>query len=79
MEMANSPIKDTPALPCQDSQGFNIMEHTLIACLNLLHPKQLYMFKYTVINKLSNLLLTRNCVYRKTNFAESDVSELKST
>ena len=40
-----------------------IIDHPLIACLNISRLKQLDLFQFTVIDDLNNLLHVRNCIY----------------
>ena len=62
MRNANSPIGYNLAF-IRNTYGFNIIEHTLVDCLNLSRPKRLNPYQCTLIKELTNLLLTRKrCV-----------------
>ena len=66
---ANSPIGYN--LSCiGNTYGFNIIEHTLVDCLNLSRPTRLNPYQCTLIKEFNNLLLTRNAVYRIHNFVK---------
>ena len=75
MRDANSPIGYNLAF-IRNTHGFNIIEHTLVDCLNLSRPRRLNPYQCTLIKELNNLLLTRNGVYRIHNFTKSDVENL---
>ena len=71
---ANSPIGYIHAF-IRNTYGFNIIEHTLVDCLNLSRPKRLNPYQCTLNQELDNLLLTRNGVYRMHNFIKSDMEQ----
>ena len=76
MRNENSPIGYNLAF-IRNTYGCNIIEHTLIDCINLSRSKRLNPYQCTLINKeLNNLLLTRNGVYRMHNFTKSDMENL---
>ena len=59
-----------------NTYGFNIIEHTLVDCLNLSRPKRLNPCQCTIIKELNNVLLTRHGVYRMHNCTKSDMENL---
>ena len=75
MRDANSPIGYNLAF-IRNTYGFNIIDHTLVDCLNLSRPKRLNPYQCTLFKELNNLLLTRNGVYRIHNFTKSDMENL---
>ena len=71
MQNANSSIGYNLVF-IRNTYGCNIIEYTLVDCLNLSHPyKRLDPYQCTLIKELNNLLLTRNSVYRMHNFIKS--------
>ena len=75
MRNANSPIGYNLAF-LRNTYGFNIIEHTLVDCLNFSRPKRLNPYQCTLIKELNNLLLTRNGVYRMHNFTKSNMENV---
>ena len=75
MRDADSPIGYNLAF-IRNTYGFNIIEHTLVDCLNLSRLKRLNPYQCTLIKELNNLLLTRNGVYRIHNFTKSDIENV---
>ena len=75
MRNANSPIGYNLAF-IRNAYGFNIMERTLVDCLNLSRPKRWNPFQCTLIKEFNNFLPTRNGVDRIHTLTKSDMEEL---
>ena len=75
MRHANSPIEYNLAFS-RNTYRCNIMEHTLVDCLNLSRPKRLNPYQCTLIKELNNLLLMISGVYIMPYFTNSDMDNV---